>query len=83
MVQAPLTATVIVMEMTDNQGLTVPLLATSFLAYGVSRLVSRRALYGALAQRFLLAIEPSSRTSASVATEPEPARAERSDAATS
>jgi H+/Cl- antiporter ClcA len=68
-VQAPLTATVIVMEMTDNQDLTVPLLATAFLAYGMSRLVGRRALYGALAQRFLTAIEPASRTTASVATE--------------
>jgi H+/Cl- antiporter ClcA len=56
-VQAPITAAVIVMEMTDNQGMTIPLLATSFLAYGVSRLVCRRALYGALARRFLLAQE--------------------------
>ncbi|MCQ8241598.1 chloride channel protein [Acetobacteraceae bacterium KSS12] len=52
-VQAPLTATVIVTEMTDNQGLTVPLLATAFLAYAVSRTVCRRPLYGALATRFL------------------------------
>jgi H+/Cl- antiporter ClcA len=52
-VQAPITATVIVMEMTDNQALTVPLLATSFLAFGVSRLVCRRPVYGALARRFL------------------------------
>ncbi|NPD70213.1 chloride channel protein [Lichenicola cladoniae] len=78
-VQAPLTATVIVMEMTDNQGLTVPLLATSFLAYGVSRLVSRRALYGALAQRFLLAIEPASSIKTSVAMEPEPAHSDRGE----
>jgi H+/Cl- antiporter ClcA len=52
-VQAPITATIIVMEMTDNQHLTVPLLASAFLAFGVSRLVCRRALYGALARRFL------------------------------
>ncbi len=52
-VQAPITATVIVMEMTDNQALTVPLLATSFLAFGISRLVCRRPIYGALARRFL------------------------------
>jgi H+/Cl- antiporter ClcA len=73
-VQAPLTATVIVMEMTDNQGLTVPLLASAFLAYAVSRLVCRRALYGALAQRFLHAVEPTSPGRTSPATEPEPAR---------
>lgn len=52
-VQAPITAAVIVMEMTDNQDMTIPLMATSFLAYGVSRLLCRRALYGALAERFL------------------------------
>jgi H+/Cl- antiporter ClcA len=54
-VQAPITATVIVMEMTDNQAMTIPLMATSFLAFGASRLVCRRPLYRALAKRFLLA----------------------------
>ena len=52
-VQAPITAAVIVMEMTDNQRVTVPLLAASFLAFGVSRLVCRRPIYGALARYFL------------------------------
>ena len=52
-VQAPITAAVIVMEMTDNQAMTVPLLATSLLAYGVSRLICPRPLYSALAERFL------------------------------
>jgi H+/Cl- antiporter ClcA len=52
-VQAPITATIIVMEMTDDQRVTVPLLATAFLAFGVSRLVCRRPLYSALARRFL------------------------------
>jgi H+/Cl- antiporter ClcA len=55
-VQAPITATVIVMEMTDNQAMTIPLMATSFLAFGISRLVCRRALYGALARRFVVAM---------------------------
>jgi hypothetical protein len=54
-VQAPITATIIVMEMTDNQRVTIPLMATSFLAFGVSRLVCRRPIYGALAARFLQA----------------------------
>jgi H+/Cl- antiporter ClcA len=58
-VQAPITAAVIVMEMTDNQGMMVPLLATSFLAFGVSRLVCRRPIYAALARRFLEAQERS------------------------
>ena len=55
-VQAPITAAVIVMEMTDNQQMTVPLMAASFLAYGVSRIVCPQALYGALAARFLAAM---------------------------
>jgi H+/Cl- antiporter ClcA len=52
-VQAPITATIIVMEMTDNQRLTIPLMATAFLAFGVSRLVCRRPVYGALARRYM------------------------------
>jgi H+/Cl- antiporter ClcA len=52
-VQAPITAAVIVMEMTDNQDLMIPLMTTSLLATGVSRLVCRRPLYGTLARRFL------------------------------
>jgi H+/Cl- antiporter ClcA len=52
-VQAPITATIIVMEMTDNQRVTVPLLATAFLAFGVSRLVCRRPIYSALARRLV------------------------------
>ena len=54
-VQAPITSTVIVMEMTDDQRVTVPLLATAFLAFGVSRLVCHRPLYTALAHRFAAA----------------------------
>ncbi len=54
-VQAPITSAIIVMEMTDDQRVTVPLLATSFLAFGISRLVCRRPIYGALARRFLAA----------------------------
>jgi H+/Cl- antiporter ClcA len=56
-VQAPITATVIVMEMTDNQRMTIPLLATAMLAFAVSRVVCPRPLYGALALRFQAALE--------------------------
>jgi H+/Cl- antiporter ClcA len=52
-VQAPITSAVIVMEMTDNQAMTIPLMATAFLSFAISRLVCRRPLYGALARRFL------------------------------
>jgi len=55
-VQAPITATVIVMEMTANQTLMIPLMATAFLSFAMSRLVCRRPLYGALARRFLLTV---------------------------
>lgn len=56
-VQAPITATIIVMEMTDNQRMTIPLLATSLLAYGFSRLVCHRPIYSALARRLMKAID--------------------------
>lgn len=56
-VQAPLTASVIVMEMSDNQQVTLALLATSFLAYGVSRMICPRSLYSALAEKFLSVVE--------------------------
>jgi len=54
-VQAPITAVIIVMEMTDDQRVTIPLMATAVLAFGVSRLVCRRPLYATLAKRFLVA----------------------------
>ena len=54
-VQAPITAAVIVMEMTDNQRIIVPLMATAFLSFGVSRLLCRKPLYSTLAERFLSA----------------------------
>ncbi|MFT8676656.1 MAG: chloride channel protein [Acetobacter sp.] len=56
--QAPLTATVIVMEMCDNQQITLALLASAFLAFGISRALCSHALYGALAVRFLRSAEP-------------------------
>ena len=59
--QSPLTATIIVMEMCDNQQVTLALLATSFLAFGVSRMVCPRPLYTALADRFMEANERASR----------------------
>lgn len=57
-VQAPITATVIVMEMTDDGRVTVPLMATAVLASVVSRLVCRRPLYATLAKRFIQAPTP-------------------------
>lgn len=52
-VQAPITAFIVVMEMTDNHSLVLPLMATALVAQGASRLVCRQRLYAALAERFL------------------------------
>lgn len=52
-VQTPLTGFIIVMEMTNNHSLLLPLMATAFIAYGVSRLVCPTPIYEALARAFL------------------------------
>jgi len=52
-VQAPITAFVIVMEMTDNHDMVLPLMATALLATAVSRLVCHQPLYRDLAERFV------------------------------
>lgn len=52
-VQSPLTAFVIVMEMTNNQDMMIPLMATAFVATGVSRLVCEKPIYAAMAESFL------------------------------
>jgi len=54
-VQAPITAFVIVTEMSDNHAMVVPLMAASLIAYGTSRLVCREGIYHALAKGFLRA----------------------------
>ena len=52
-VQSPITAFVIVMEMTNNQDMLLALMATSFIAYGSSHIVCPRPLYITLAQAFM------------------------------
>lgn len=52
-VQTPITAFVIVMEMTDNTALVLPLMATAFIAYVSSRMVCPNPLYRSLALGFL------------------------------
>ena len=51
--QAPLTSFVIVMEMTDNHNLILPLMATALIAHGMSRIICHEPLYKALAERFM------------------------------
>jgi H+/Cl- antiporter ClcA len=52
-VQAPITAFVIVTEMTENHAMVIPLMAASLIAYAASRLVCHEGVYHALAKGFL------------------------------
>jgi H+/Cl- antiporter ClcA len=54
-VQAPITAFVIITEMTAGHALTLPLMASSLLGYATSRLLAPEALYHALADRYVAA----------------------------
>ena len=58
-VQSPLTAFVIVMEMTNDQDMLLALITTSFIAYGVSHLVCPQPIYHALSHAFLSSEKPS------------------------
>jgi len=52
-VQAPITAFVIVLEMTDGHAMTIPLMLTALIAYGTARLIGTRPIYHALSEHFL------------------------------
>ncbi|TCV84151.1 chloride channel protein [Sulfurirhabdus autotrophica] len=52
-VQAPITAFVIVMEMTDNHDFLIPLMATAAIAQAASRVVCPTPLYKAIARKFI------------------------------
>ena len=57
-VQAPITAFVIVMEMTDNHDMVVPLMLATLLATAVSRMICPKPLYKALANAYLARVRP-------------------------
>ena len=57
-VQAPITAFVIVTEMTDNHTMVVPLMAAAMIAYACSRLVCEEGIYHALAHGFIARERP-------------------------
>jgi H+/Cl- antiporter ClcA len=59
-VQAPITAFVIVLEMTDSHTMAIPLMAASLIAYGTSRFIGTEPVYHALSRQFLPKREPSS-----------------------
>ncbi|MCA1455996.1 chloride channel protein [Bradyrhizobium sp. BRP22] len=52
-VQAPITAFVIVTEMTGEHTMVVPLMTAALIAYGTSRLVCEEGIYHALAKGFI------------------------------
>lgn len=52
-VQAPMTAFVIILEMTGNQNNVIALMSASMLGYGTARLISHEPLYHALARLFI------------------------------
>ena len=56
-VQTPITAFIIVMEMTDNQDLVLAMMATSLLASGTSKLICNKSIYVALAENFMASIK--------------------------
>jgi H+/Cl- antiporter ClcA len=57
-VQAPITAFVIVTELTNDRAMLMPLMLTALIAYGTARLVCPEGVYHALARRFLGAEAP-------------------------
>jgi H+/Cl- antiporter ClcA len=52
-VQAPITAFVIVTELTNNRAMLMPLMVTSLIGYGTARLVCPDGIYHALARQLL------------------------------
>ena len=52
-VQAPITAFVIVAEMTNDHAMVVPLMLTALIAFAVSRLVCKEGVYHALSHNFI------------------------------
>ncbi|HEY1876843.1 MAG TPA: chloride channel protein, partial [Rhizomicrobium sp.] len=52
-VQAPITAAVIIGEMSNDTAMRLPLLLAALIGYGVSRVFQRESLYHALARNYL------------------------------
>jgi H+/Cl- antiporter ClcA len=52
-VQAPITAFVIVTEMTNNHAMVVPVMAAALIAYATSRVICPEGVYHALSKGFL------------------------------
>jgi len=52
-VQTPITAAVIVMEMVNDHSMVIPIMATAFIALGTSKVVCHEPIYWTLAQEFI------------------------------
>jgi H+/Cl- antiporter ClcA len=74
-VQTPLTGFIIVMEMTNDHSLLLPLMATAFIAFGVSRLICKKPIYVALARAFMIPNVLATQETAQPAAESAPERA--------
>ncbi|WP_076858453.1 chloride channel protein [Bradyrhizobium mercantei] len=61
-VQAPITAFVIVTEMTDNHAMVVPLMAAALIAHASSKLICKEGVYHALAKGFIERAAPAQPT---------------------
>ncbi|WGR97677.1 chloride channel protein [Bradyrhizobium sp. ISRA443] len=61
-VQAPITAFVIVTEMTDNHAMVVPLMTAALIAHASSRLICKEGIYHALAKGFIERASPAPKT---------------------
>ena len=57
-VQAPITAFVIVTEMTGDHALVLPVMLTALIGFATSRLVCREGIYHALARNLVAAATP-------------------------
>ena len=73
--QAPLTAFIIVMEMTDNHDMVIPLMAAALIGHGTSTLICRKPLYKALADNIVEAHGASVAAAAPPAQTPQAAEA--------
>lgn len=56
-VQAPITAFVIITEMTGDHGALVPVMLAALIGHSVSRLVCRQGIYHALADRIIIRVQ--------------------------
>jgi len=55
-VQAPITAFVIIVEMTADHGMVIPLMAAAVIGFGTSRLICPQPLYHTLAEYFIATV---------------------------